>query len=156
MIELKKTIKQNNLFIDELTEEVGEIVKNTNSEIAHATVMVSHELLENVIKYGIFNDDQNLNVFQLESDNNSIKISVTNVVQSEKDIDNIVKRISTINQSNNVLDLYQKRLLEIKNNRVQGESKLGFYKINYEGKFKLQSYHKNNIITIVAIRNLKE
>lgn len=156
MEELSYSISPDWDNVEIYSEKAGDIFKEKSINLAHAVLMVSSELLENAIKYGEYPSDKDVIKYELNGNDKSISIAVTNKVKSEDDVKKVEKFVADICDCDDKFDLYTERMMDLKKNRKDGESMLGFYRIAYEGKFDIDCKHEKGIMTIIAKRNLKE
>lgn len=148
---LSKTVKPvwNNVKIT--SEEAGNIYQGDDN-LAYAVKMVSRELLENAIKYGLAELINEPVSFQITEENNEITIQVTNRVILNDDLMRVIHHLKEVKACDDYKQLYIDKLKNINKNRKAGVSRLGFYRIVYEAKFDLDYQYKNNFLTICAIR----
>ncbi len=125
-----------------------------NSEIYDSTIMVATELLENAIKYSACSLKTNSINFNFIKKENSIIIALKNPVDKMKHIKIIDKNLKKIEKYDDPQKAYVKRLKELVKNKKKDVSRLGLFRIAYEGKFKLSYKYKKNILTMTAQRKL--
>ncbi len=123
-------------------------------EVTEATMMCATELVENAIKYGAENKDSNSIDFDLSAENGRITVVIANGIKSERDLDNVISHIDRIRNTKDPADLYTDRLVELMNNPKPDASRLGLYRIAYEGAFSLTYRFAENILTITAVRDI--
>jgi len=137
-----------------VSDTVRDIFKDKYNGLEDIVMMVSSELLENAIKYGFVQHDKDFIKYQVEEDAGMIIISVTNKVDSFSFIRQVIEHIEKIRRNDNKMELYVDRMKQIRDKRKDGESKLGFYRIAYEGKFNLHYKYKDDNLTIIAKRKI--
>jgi len=143
-------------LIEKIEENTTELFKIQDPDLKHATLMVVSELLENAVKYGKSNSQISSIQFRFIADDKKITITVSNGVVADKHANDLIEHINQVNSSNNPEELYTNRLKELLENRRTDESKLGIYRISYEGAFHLSYEYKENILTIRAERRYGE
>ena len=139
-------------LIEKVEENTNELFNIQDKDLKHDTLMVISELLENAVKYGKSNPQITGIQFRFYADDNKIIIKVSNGVVARKHVDDVILHIKKVNASDNPEILYTNRLQELLDSRKTGESKLGIFRISYEGQFKLFYEYKNEILTITAER----
>lgn len=139
-------------LIEKVENKTKDIFQVNDKELKSATLMTVTELLENAVKYGKANPEIEGIEFNFTADDNRIIILVTNAVITESHARQIREHIAQVNATSNPEILYVNRLKELLENRKKGESKLGIYRIAYEGQFKLSCQYHNNILTVKAER----
>jgi len=148
------TIKPTWSIVKEVKEKASEFIetKNISREVTEATLMCSSELIENAIKYGTEKPGGDNIVFDLTTDEQKIRIMVSNGVKDSSDVKNVSEHINKIKNSDDPAKLYTERLMELMENPKPGISQLGLYRIAYEGEFKLDYEFKDSVLTIFAER----
>ena len=143
-------------IIEEIRNGVESLFTNKNKGLSYASKMVASELIENAIKYGRSVDRQKGVgiVFECKISDDTVRIMVSNRIIAEKDYENVKRPIDRINASNNTEELYMQRLAEVMENPDVGGSKLGLYRIAYEGQFSLKYEFEDMILTIIAKRSI--
>ncbi len=128
--------------------------KGKPKHITEATMMCVTELIENAVKYGAETPKGDNIEFDLRVSNNKIKIQVTNGISSTMDLSSVVEHIDKIKNSDNPTELYTQRLRELLEDAKPSVSQLGLYRIAYEGEFKLDYKHDENLLTVFAERDI--
>lgn len=155
-LSFKVSIKPTWKIVQEIRDETQKIItkKGKDKDVIDAIMMCVSELIENAVKYGsAVSESVNID-FNMNWDENTVKIQVSNGVQSDKDAKNIIDRIEKIKMSNDPAKLYVDRLMELLENPRQGASQLGLYRIAYEGGFKINYSYKDQVLTIFAEKDV--
>jgi hypothetical protein len=139
-----------------IIDEIEKTLHEKNIAIADLAVTAASELMENAVKYGETNkNEQNDEIdFDMDIQDKKIRISVSNYAVNRENIDNVVMHINEIQKSNDPAELYTRRLQELMDNTVKGNTQLGLYRIAYEGEFSLSYKLEKNRLTIIAEREL--
>jgi hypothetical protein len=142
-------------IVEEIRVKVRRKLKGISSFIIEAAEMTSSELAENAIKYGIANDKSNDISFSFtyEPAEKLISIEVTNGIRDMKEVKKtLVKTIEKIKASPDKSVLYIRRLKELMEKPQPGVSKLGLFRIAFEGEFELDCKLEKNVVTVYATR----
>lgn len=140
--------------VHKIEENAGKHFKNLDENVRESIMMVITELIENAVKYGAAIPGKEGVEFKFSIDKNKITATISNGIISEKDIIPVKNHIDKIKASDNPMELYTNRLKELLKNPVEGVSQLGLYRIAYEGQFSLDYKIENNILTIIATREI--
>ena len=140
----------------QIRNKVESIFAVENKDLQDASKMVSSELLENAIKYGSSIDPENkIGIrFEIDVDHRCITIKVINRIIDPTDFENFKNHVNKIKSSNNPEQLYIQQLTSLIENPKLGQSQLGLYRIAFEGEFTIDYSFENNILTVVAKRNI--
>ncbi len=130
--------------------------KGFSRDITEATMMCATELIENAIKYSSEKAGNDTIDFNLFADCGTITIIITNRIRSAKDLDNVKKHIKNLQKAEKPAELYTDRLVEFIKYQKPGGSKLGLYRIAYEGDFTLSYSFEDSFLTIRAERNINK
>jgi hypothetical protein len=144
-------------IISNIRKKISELLeynKIDNKELLDATTMVSSELMENAVKYGEGTTEDSMIEFEISVEKNKINISVSNHVNAGSNIDVLIDVIETIKKCDNPGELYVNRLNELLENPKHGESRLGLYRIAYEGEFNLDYKFSDNLLKVMAYRSV--
>lgn len=134
----------------------GELVKamaDADKLILEGCEIVSWELLENAIKYGVANDKAPEAIYNFVYKENEIFITVSNGLKSLSVIEHFISMMEKIKVTKDRTELYIKRLTEILDNPSNTKSQLGLYKIMAETEFNLNYKVEDMVLTVYA--NLK-
>lgn len=134
--------------------ELMELKKINDQGLLDATAMVASELMENAVKYGEGTTDEAMIEFEITVESHKINISVSNYVNSGSNIDALIENIEKIKKCDNPAELYINRLNELLENPKHGESRLGLYRIAYEGEYGLDYTFSNNLLKVTAQRSV--
>ena len=128
--------------------------RGKNKELTEATMMCVTELIENAVKYGAETAKGENIEFDLRVHDDKIQITVSNGVSAKEDLNNVIEHIVKIQKSDNPSELYTQRLKELLEDTKPTVSQLGLYRIAYEGEFLLDYKFNDNMLTIIAERNI--
>ncbi len=142
-----------------IRKKVEAILTVYSDDLGYAGKMVTSELIENAMKYGVPVDalqNQGIGyVLDVDIDNGkTVTITVTNKVASEKDSNEVVRHIKMIRESNDPQQLYIERLTALIDTPGQGGSQLGLFRIAYEGQFDLEYELTDDLLSIIATRKV--
>lgn len=137
-------------LIKKVESNTRDLFSIENEDLKTATLMVITELLENAIKYGRSNPEINGIAFNFFADAHKIQIKVANAVISDAHARQLISHINNLNEVGDPMALYTQRLIDMLKNKEHGKSRLGIYRIAYEGEFNLSYEFKNKILTVIA------
>ncbi|MCP4111425.1 MAG: hypothetical protein GY749_38835 [Desulfobacteraceae bacterium] len=137
-----------------IREEVESSLKMYKEELAEASKMTASELIENAVKHGSSPDNGSGIQFEFSANSSRIKMEIINKINSEEDYEVLKDNIDQIRSSDNPEELYISRLCELMEDTKLNKSRLGLFRIAYEGEFKLNYTFENNIVTVVAVRDI--
>ncbi len=135
-------------------EKVGSSLKMYNEELIEAGKMTASELIENAVKHGSSPENGSGIQFEFSADEKQIKISVTNKINSEEDYNVLKDNVNQIRASDNPEELYITRLCALMEDTKLNRSRLGLFRIAYEGEFELDYTFEDSIVTVTAIRDI--
>lgn len=138
--------------VREIRDLVAEELAHLPIELKEAAAMTSSELVENAVKYGEAKRARE-SMFRLAHSANEIRIEATNAVESKKAADDLSARIDEISKNRDAENLYISRLQELLADGSTG-SRLGLYRIAFEGGFELEFTSSDDLVTIVAKRRV--
>ena len=141
-------------LIEKVEQNTQELFKVTDKSLKEATIMVATELLENAVKYGRSHPGIDGIQFHFIADDDFIRISVSNAVLEDHHKNDLIETIDEVNKCENPEILYMNRLKELLESRVKGVSRLGLYRIAYEGQFNLSYKLENDLLTVIAEKHL--
>jgi hypothetical protein len=128
--------------------------------VIDAITMVMHELLENALKYGKYENSESRINYSVKADEKSITIEVTNPIHGEDSPNFIMldKSIQWIRGYQNPFQSYAEKLKEVSTRPLRdNESGLGLVRIAYEGQSILDFYlGDDNQINISAVYKLEK
>lgn len=102
----------------------------------HTLAMVTGELLENALKYGLWTRSTPQQAFRLRvvGDTERTVVSVENPVRGGgRDVKQLLDTLAWIRGFGSKEEAYRARLLEIARERQEGVSQLGLVRVAYEG-----------------------
>ncbi len=140
----------------QIRTKVESILKGESKGLQDACKMVTSELLENAIKYGSSVDarDNRGIQFEIYVGNELISIKVINRIIDPSDFECFREHIVKIKTSKNPEQLYIQQLSALLENPKLNQSLLGLYRIAFEGEFKIDYVFEDNILTVIAERNI--
>lgn len=139
--------------IRRVRERVAEACAELPADVRAAAVMVTSELVENAIKYGVVVQGLDEVVVRFRIDAGRITVEVENGVAAQAAIDRVAEHVERIRQASCRADLYIARLQELM--RSPGATGgLGLYRIGYEGEFDLSCESDGRTLTVCATREL--
>ena len=128
--------------------------QDVGADIVNAMVMVTCELAENALKYGVFVSDSTVAV-TITVRKNSITTEVRNPVTDEQaaNLARLDWMIQWIRGHQDPFEAYLARLEEVSHQSIDSnESGLGLVRIAYEGESILDFYiDENNVLTVCAV-----
>lgn len=137
-----------------INDRIEEIIPDAKTETVERVRMVSTELVENAVKYGESIPGLTGIEFELMVDSNMITVIVKNGVITDSNANEVINCIDKIENSDDHFKLYTDRLTELIRSSKLEESKLGLYRIAYEGNCDLDCSYENNILTVISRINL--
>lgn len=144
--------------IKEVKLQITEIMTNASmsESLIDFSCIAASELLENAIKYGVEVQGASKVGFTFELENHQIKIAVRNGVKSQEALKDFFEIMENIQETKYPERLYLRRLEEIVRNPSANDSQLGLYRIISETRYGLSFTLQENILEVLAIRNLSE
>jgi hypothetical protein len=119
----------------------------------HALAMVTGELLENAVKYGVWTRSTPQKAFRLRvvGEPSCTLVSVENPIRAgSESIEELLETLRWIASFDDVEAAYRARLLEIANNRNVSTSKLGLVRVAYEGNCRLEAQVFGDSLKVTA------
>lgn len=139
--------------IRSVRERVAEACAELPADVRAAAVMVTSELVENAIKYGVVVQGMDEVMVRFRIDTGRITVEVDNGVATQAAIDRVAEHVEQIRQASCRADLYIARLQELM--RCPGApGGLGLYRIGFEGEFDLSYESDGRTLTVRATRDL--
>ena len=139
-----------------IIKNIKEAIENDRSiadlgrDFLDATRMVALELTENALKYS---DRTHAVEISVNADTDECVIMVTNSTNN-KEMLGILREILKRIQAENSFELYVERLKQLQE-RKDGYSRMGLYRIAYEGEFSLEGKFEGDTVTMIAKRSIK-
>lgn len=121
-------------------------------DLISATVMCVSELIENAVKYGDRGPNGDKISFEMTIDEATIRVTVRHGVTNEEDVGRVIETIEELKRGSDPKQLYSKRLRELLNETRPSVSRLGLFRIAYEGEFRLDCSYTNQILAVSAER----
>lgn len=139
--------------IREIRTSVCELLHEYPSEFTHAATMVCSELLENAIKYGEGVAAAPMIQFQLGMVEKQLQVRVINGSTDSAGVSELLDHVRLATESDDKAALYQARLEELLVHPC-ASTKLGIYRIAYEGCFDIHCTYIDEVVTVTATRSL--
>lgn len=141
--------------VKQIRNKVEASLKNECSqELCDASKMTASELIENAVKHGSAVDNGEGIHFEFVATEKQIKVTAANKVQYKEDFETLQCYIDKINGSDDPQELYLERLKMLMDNTRLVKTQLGLFRIAYEGEFTLDYNFEDNILTVIAIRDI--
>ena len=120
-----------------------------------ALVMVLGELLENSVKYGIYESSRDRIKLAIDIEDKIITVEVTNPIndRSMEDLHDLDRMIQWVRGHQDPFEAYTERLREVAKKPLRDEaSGLGIVRIAYEGDVVLDFFvNQDNLLTVSAV-----
>lgn len=143
-------------ILNHVRSELNKALIGLDKTIIDSTEIVSWELLENAIKYGIANQNAPEAIYNFSLTEKEIQISVSNGIHSEVIISQFTNMMEIVKNSKDRAEPYINRLTEILDNQGNTKSQLGIYKIIAETDFNLDYRIENFVLTVYARLELRK
>ncbi|MCP5500942.1 MAG: hypothetical protein H7A25_13625 [Leptospiraceae bacterium] len=141
-------------LIAEVKNKVSSLMADYEKGQVEFASMVISELMENAIKYGVSKTDLPYVGVEFTIENSFVNIQISNGIHDESLVKDFLKIMQKIMESDNKEELYIMRMQEIMENPEATGSQLGLYRIASEAQYDLSYSIKNNILTIIATKQL--
>jgi hypothetical protein len=138
--------------IRQIRGRVGEALKEADSSLRTAAVMVTSELVENAVKYGEAVPAAQKITVGLTVTETAIIIKVTNGSADASAVAALGRRVDEIMSAPDKSALYFARLEELMAEPTES-GKLGLYRIAFEGQFDMHLTYRDQVVTMTATRN---
>ena len=125
-----------------------------DAEVVEAATMCITELTENAVKYGNNAEDGTKINASITRRGDNLVISVSNKIAPNQKINALQKTLNALNNAQNPGELHIQRMREIMKSPKKGSSRLGIYRIAYEGEFKLDCKLEDGVLTVEATREV--
>lgn len=134
-----------------MRSEVTRALSDYPSAVRYAAMMSSSELLENAVKYGEPVGTTDGIVFELKADPALVEITVANGTTHDERVQELRRHVHDITAAQDRSAMYFGRLRELVS-RPSESSKLGVYRVVFEGEFDLDVHFADNVVTVHARR----
>ncbi len=143
--------------VTDIRKQIKALIEKKDFTIDNIDAMeiVSMELFENAIKYGLSTDDATEVSLEISYDN-ELRISVSNGIESIESIQHFIDFLNKIKDAPNLESLYMERLGEIAQNPKSGQSQLGLFRIAYETQFNLKYEIVGKKLTVIATKKIED
>ncbi len=139
-------------IVKSIRAEVGEAMRGFDSDLIYASKMTTSELIENAIKHTVGKED-NIE-YELTSDGITITITVSNRIFDRTDLEIFESHIARIRKTNDSKTLYLNRIKELMKAPETERTRLGLFRIVYEGEFEFDYKFENERLAVTAIRKI--
>jgi hypothetical protein len=142
--------------VNQIQEDVETAMADRTEALREAVVMTATELMENAVKYSAdpATDGRAGIRFQMSADDSRIRITVSNHLASVEERVALRLGIEQIQASKDPRLLYIHKLYDLMNRPGARRTRLGLYRIAYEGGFRLACQFDDDRATVVATRDL--
>ena len=143
-------------IIRDIRGDVEKKLEGYDEDLRKAAAMAASELVENAVKRGTCQDGKGNGIEVCFTANESqIWIEVTNTARSGEDLSALKRHIRLISETDDPWELYVQRLTLLMEDTEEAKTRLGLYRIAYEGRFRLTCTIDKNTVTVTAVRNIK-
>ncbi len=139
--------------IRDVRKSIEQAMEEFSQDISQATAMTAAELIENAVKHSSA-DNTGIN-FKLQSVGNQVVVTVINIVRTAEDLQVFEETVEKIAKSDNLMELYLERLMELGDDPGESKTRLGLYRIAYEGEFSISYKLEKDTLTVIASRNFE-
>lgn len=139
--------------VRQIRGRVAEVLKEADSSLRSAAVMVTSELVENAVKYGEAVPAAPRISVALTVNETAIIVKVTNGSPDSSAVAELGRRVDEIMSAPDKSVLYLARLEELMSAPTEA-GKLGLYRIAFEGEFDLQLTYREQVVTMTATRKI--
>jgi hypothetical protein len=140
--------------VQEVRERVQTLLAHLPEDLRAATVMTASELIENAIKYGESVPAAPQATVVLNHEGDHIEVVVKNGVAAEETVRELLQHVERLSAATDRMALYIERLRELMTSGGLGGSKLGLYRIGWEGGFDLRCDYAERVVTMTATRRV--
>jgi len=140
--------------VKHVRDEVNAILHGKSEELIDACKMTASELIENAVKYGNPIEKNAGIQFELALHGSHVRILVSNKIRLMDDFNTFISIVHTIQDSENTKDLYINRLKTLMEDPKIINSRLGLFRIAYEGGFNLDYTCEAQVLSVIATRKL--
>lgn len=143
-------------IVKQIREQVGVALTAYSEDLRLASQMTASELIENAVKYGSgVGAGAGIRV-NLTATDQHITITVANRILTLEDYAEVQRHLARLNAPGASAEaLYLERLQVLMLAEHSSEkTQLGLYRIAYEGQFTLQYRYEQDILTMIAIREV--
>lgn len=148
---LNYTIEPDWGLVQRIRGYVEKALEAYDQDLIDATKMTTSELLENAVKHtsgkldGIF--------YEITADGERILLTTGNRIFDMDDLEVFKAHIDKMKEAD-PQQLYMDRLMELMENPDAKRTRLGLFRIAYEGEFELDYKYEKHWLTITATRKL--
>jgi hypothetical protein len=136
-----------------IRERVASAVSDLSEEVREAAVMAASELVENAIKYGERVAHHPGIEVSLVCDARTLSLTVANGTSNLAAVQELKRHTEALASSHDKSELYMKRIHTLME-QPDGCSRLGLYRIGFEGMFELACSYDDNVVRMTATRAL--
>lgn len=139
--------------IRSVRERVAEACAELPVDVRAAAVMVTSELVENAVKYGVAVPGLDEIVVRFRIGAGHITVEVANGVATRAAYERVAAHIERIRQAPSCAELYIARLQDLMCS-PGASGGLGLYRMGFEGEFDLYCECDGQVLTVCATRKL--
>lgn len=150
-VQLSRTLPPDWSCVREIRADVTQSLGAYSSGLRYAAMMTASELLENAIKYGDAVGQATIVQFSLVANSKVIEIAVTNGSTKPERVQELRRHVREITSAPDRSAMYFGRLRELVTQPEQS-SKLGIYRVVFEGEFELDVAFADDVVTVRAKR----
>jgi anti-sigma regulatory factor (Ser/Thr protein kinase) len=136
-----------------IRDRVANAVSEFPEEVREAAVMAASELVENAIKYGDSVSQQPGIELSLVCDEGTLCLTVASGSRDPEAIRELLRHTEELAKTRDKSELYMRRIQALMENQ-DGRSRLGLYRIGYEGLFDLTCSYEDDVVRMTATRSL--
>jgi hypothetical protein len=138
-------------IVDRVRRNVRKTLAERPEEFRDAAAMTASELVENAVKYSASNGKGPSRIrFEMAVDESRVRIAVSNRVASPENRAELRSAIERIREVGDPRFLFVGRMYDLMNRPVSERTRLGLYRIAYEGGFVLDCRFDGDRATVIA------
>lgn len=143
-------------IVKQIRKRVGAALTAYPEELRLASQMTASELIENAVKYGSGISTGAGISFDLTATEDQIMIAVSNRILTQEDYVEVQRHLARLNAPGASAEaLYLERLqVLLAAEHSEEKTQLGLYRIAYEGQFSLDYRYAQDILTMIAVREV--
>jgi hypothetical protein len=134
-----------------IRESVASAVSDLSEEVREAAVMAASELVENAIKYGERVANHPGIEVSVVCDAHTLSLTVSNGTSNHEAVRELKRHTDALAASQDKFELYMNRIHTLME-QPDGCSRLGLYRIGFEGLFELACSYDDNVVRMTATR----
>ena len=150
-VQLSRNLPAHWSCVREIRTEVTQALGDYSSGLRYAAMMTASELLENAVKYGEAVRNAPAIQFAMTANSKHIEIAVSNGTTKVERVLELKRHVHEITSAQDRSAMYFGRLRELVTQPNQS-SKLGIYRVVFEGEFDLDVEFVDDVVTVRARR----